>query len=596
MISIYLIILERIIAGRVKLDAEAVAAFEEMNSKVLSLSTVDWDKEFHLHTDASDIGVGAVLSQTDADGNRKVVMYSSHKLSEPERRWTTFQKEFNGVLRGVKDHHYYLYGRKFVLHVDNKPLKDRIKNSINKTTEGWAVYLADYNFTVEHTPGDQNEFADYLSRLKSYEVGPYIEMDSIERRTIQDISPNADEYSEEEKQILIDAEHKRGHPGVEAMFHSLQKQGYQWPKMRIDLTNLTKKCHKCLRFNPMTAIANSAKIIRVDTPGTRWHADSLFMGPDEADGITYTHAFQITDVATMYTWVFPHVSTTSAEAAESIVKTIMQEGPPKSLHMDGGPEFKYRRGEVIQLVNEALRVEQIWGVPYNSQGNTAAEKSHDVLLRILRKLKDKGKGWVSALPYSVLAYNTHYDRVRDATPFFLQRGYAFPGFGDFQNAATESLSLAQSVKSIQERAEIMRSQVWPAYAARVNAHKEKIAERENQHAIVVDNLKRGQIVYLKAEKNRKKLEPKFDGPFKVNFQVGHGAYVLTNVKSGEVFPREVSIRKLKLAEEPDEQDLEDSDEEDDQLDQQTLEQIAITEDENDSETEISTPLVDIRSI
>ena len=68
-----------------------------------------------LDTDASDQGIGAVLSQVQSDGQERVVAYASRLLSKSERRYCVTRKELLAVIVFLCHFRQYLLGRKFVL-------------------------------------------------------------------------------------------------------------------------------------------------------------------------------------------------------------------------------------------------------------------------------------------------------------------------------------------------------------------------------------------------------------------------------------------------------------------------------------------------
>ena len=82
----------------------------------------DFNKFFILDTDASDAGIGAVLSQLDDDNKEHVIAYASRTLSKPERRYCMTRKELLGVITFI--HHFcpFLLGNRFVLRTDHGSL------------------------------------------------------------------------------------------------------------------------------------------------------------------------------------------------------------------------------------------------------------------------------------------------------------------------------------------------------------------------------------------------------------------------------------------------------------------------------------------
>ena len=128
----------------------------------------DFERDFILKTDASDTTVGAVLSQRDDRNQDVMVACASQKLNESERRWATYDKEFWGVVWGIRQFSHYLRYRKFILYTDHQPLLscrsvDTSKDANGKRTR-WSLELASYEMDIRHKKGKANSDADALSR------------------------------------------------------------------------------------------------------------------------------------------------------------------------------------------------------------------------------------------------------------------------------------------------------------------------------------------------------------------------------------------------------------------------------------------------
>ena len=129
------------------------------------LTSPNFNSPFTLQTDASNIGIGAALSQSDEAGHDKPVAYYSRKLLPRETRYSTTEKECLAVVDGVRHFSIYLTGTHFTVHTDHQCLQylDRMKDMHRRLTR-YSLLLQPYDFTVQHHAGTCNANADGLSR------------------------------------------------------------------------------------------------------------------------------------------------------------------------------------------------------------------------------------------------------------------------------------------------------------------------------------------------------------------------------------------------------------------------------------------------
>ena len=128
------------------------------------LAYPDFTKNFIIQTDASDVAVGAVLTQIFDDGEHPI-SYASSTLSAVESRYSAVEKECLAVRFGIDQFHTYIEGRKFTIQTDHAALEylDNMKTNNNKLWR-WKCALAAYDFNIKHRPGKENSNADALSR------------------------------------------------------------------------------------------------------------------------------------------------------------------------------------------------------------------------------------------------------------------------------------------------------------------------------------------------------------------------------------------------------------------------------------------------
>ena len=120
-----------------------------------------------MDTDYSGLGIGAVLSQDQGDGEWPIAYYS-RKLNKAERKYGITKQEMCALVAGVRHFKPYLHGAKFLVRVDHHSL---IWLTNLKAPSGilarWLETLASFDFQVIHQPGKQHQNADGLSRQYS---------------------------------------------------------------------------------------------------------------------------------------------------------------------------------------------------------------------------------------------------------------------------------------------------------------------------------------------------------------------------------------------------------------------------------------------
>ncbi|KAK7092366.1 hypothetical protein V1264_008119 [Littorina saxatilis] len=144
-------------------------AFERLKETLVSQPVVrlpDPEKAFVLRTDASDVGLGAVLLQADEKGDLQPVSYASKKLIPAEINYSTIEKECLAMVWGIRKFEPYLFGQHFTLMTDHQPLQylQQVRPHNGRLTR-WALQLQAYSFRVQTIKGVNNVDADFMSRV-----------------------------------------------------------------------------------------------------------------------------------------------------------------------------------------------------------------------------------------------------------------------------------------------------------------------------------------------------------------------------------------------------------------------------------------------
>lgn len=120
---------------------------------------------FILDTDASDDGIGAVLTQIK-EGKEKVIAFASKKLDKHQRRYNVTRRELLAVVTFINQFRHYLLGRKFIIRTDHSSLRwiFNFKDPQGQLAR-WLEVLSQYHFTIEHREGKKHLNADAMSRI-----------------------------------------------------------------------------------------------------------------------------------------------------------------------------------------------------------------------------------------------------------------------------------------------------------------------------------------------------------------------------------------------------------------------------------------------
>lgn len=126
----------------------------------------DFTKPFILTTDASNVAISGILSQGPI-GNDLPIAYASRTLNPAETNYSTIERELLAIVWATKYFRPYLYGTRFKIVTDHKPLQwlFSVKEPNSKLIR-WRLKLQEYDYEIIYKKGKQNSNADCLSRIQ----------------------------------------------------------------------------------------------------------------------------------------------------------------------------------------------------------------------------------------------------------------------------------------------------------------------------------------------------------------------------------------------------------------------------------------------
>jgi hypothetical protein len=183
--------------------------------------------------------------------------------------------------------------------------------------------------------------------------------------------------------------------------------------------------------------------------------------------------------------------------------------------------------------------------PYHPRANGLAERFVQTTTNVIKKqLTGKRTDWDLFVPSTQLAVNTKTMAIHGSTPFSLFFARAFAGFKDFRHDEMTN----QQYELLLERLDAMNNLVFPSLEGRKSQQQAQAAERFNsKHKL--EEFPAGSYVMTLDETRTSKLDPVYEGPFRVLRRNQGGSYELLDA-DGTLLKRRFAPSQLKLIRDP----------------------------------------------
>ena len=545
----------------------------------------DPEAPISLTTDASDVAVGAVLSQ-GRDTKQAPLGFFSKKLSGAELNYSTFDRELLGVFLAVKHFQQYLEGRKFTIYTDHKPLCGAIVGSTTRSPRQarHLSYIAEFSTDLQHLPGPANVVADALSRPAEESTRTadpttksttaiaspqtvaaastvltaqidWRELAKSQREAVQEFeqlmsgktslkvetvkhSSGVDmlcDVSNSRPRPLVprnwtrkvfDVFHGLSHPGARITLDTIRRS-FVWYGMSTQIKTWARSCQSCQQAKISQHV--KAPYHHRPPPDRRFaslHVD--LVGPlPECRG--YRYLFTIIDRYTRWMEVIPLVTMTATDCATALVENwIARYGVPTDIVTDQGRQF------ISTIWVELLRSLGIISsrtTPYHPQSNGMVERMHRTLKERLMSRR-AGVLWMDHLPAVMMGLRASVREDAGVSPAELVFGMPFRLPGIFFHEEVQTVPGTPTSEFVDNLRRTMADQT-PAPVVHHSS-----LERFRLPA----DLLRAEFVYLRVGAVRAPLVPPYEGPFRV-VQPGQKTFVINRAGKNIV----VSVDRLKSA-------------------------------------------------
>ena len=456
-------------------NPEAQDAFEKLKQRLVTppiLTFPDFAQEFIVHTDASDVALGGVLSQVQ-DGLEKPIAYWSRQLSKAERNYSTIEWEALAVVSAIKEFYPYLYGFSFTLVTDHDPLTSlKGLKDVGGRLNRWLLFLQQFQYRIVYKPGKGHTNADTLSRIPYPEALvvtiqrflPSHNTDQLKSTQLADpqLEPIIRALEEEtplpagtppglrrsrlchgllcrdfkecssretrtqlvvpmslRKDVCSQLHNYSGHLGIHKTIEKI-KQRFYWPGYEHDIRAWVQQCPECQRRNPPQPLPCAPMGgITANRPFEKISWD--IMGPLPMSSKGNRYILVITDLFSKWVEAFPMRSTDTESLATILINEVVcRYGVPQYLHSDQGVNLT---SKVIQSLCKQLGIQRTQSSPYHPQGNGQVERLNRTLEAMLSKMvKENQRDWDRHLPKALFAYRTAIHEATSYSPFHVTFG------------------------------------------------------------------------------------------------------------------------------------------------------------------------------
>lgn len=444
-------------------SSEANASFIKLKELLVTtpiLACPDFSLPFSVHCDASNYGIGAMLTQ-EHDGKESVIAYMSKSLNKNERNYSTTERETLAVITALEHWRCYLdNGKQFTIYTDHAALKWflRLSNPSGRLAR-WSVRLSSFDFVIKHKKGKENVVPDLLSR-PNYDNGVNfttpITLSSptdIYNKIYLGCQNNPDQYPNytikanilyrctytqnslnndfiwkkvpppDERFDLIKNSHGSATEPHLGIFKTYKKLAllYYWSGMFKDIASIISNCDTCIAYKHV----NHSPYGPMGKPkvcSRPFQCISLdLMGPLPMTRRRNIYILVVNCYFTKYSFIFPLKRATAANIISNLENFVFKaHGIPQTIIMDNGVQFQSR--EFHNLMEKYKIPFVSYSPQYCPQVNPTERYNRTIITALASLVGDDHRSWDIHLPSVQATMNNSVNSVTGYSPSFLVFG------------------------------------------------------------------------------------------------------------------------------------------------------------------------------
>ncbi|UYV81563.1 K02A2.6-like, partial [Cordylochernes scorpioides] len=416
-------------------DLKTNKAFQDLKESLTKepcLAYYNLNSPTELITDASPIGLGAVLIQTQQNGIKRPIAYASRSLTDTEKRYSQIEKETLGCNSKIEleittilyDFEIeFIQGKQNIADIfsrqplsntsDEKWLENYVHKVLSITSEELqALSLKEIKVCTEQDPLFQK-----LKDMVQKGVWPYPLNEEFKCfYKFKDELSIFDNLILKGSRILLPSKLiKRvlriAHETHQGMTRTKQllREKYFWINMDFDIENLIRNCPICVRNQPLI---NDQPLQIVPLPSKPW----MKLGIDIVGPIGHHYVLTVIDYYSSY----PEAMIIEDISSKTIIKKLMEifarHGYPHEVVTDNGLQFV---STSMERFLKECGIRHIKASPYYPKSNGKIERFHRFLKKQFNSSSEEGKDWKEDLSRILMSYRTTPNRSTGKTPAFL---------------------------------------------------------------------------------------------------------------------------------------------------------------------------------